>query len=968
MAQLVVAVAGAAIGSAFGAPGIGFAIGSAIGGALFAPSVQGPRLQDLKATALEYGAVVPLVYGHPRVPGIVAWSSEKIEVKESEGKGGPSATSYTYKQHILYKLSCNECDGVRKIWKDGKLIWTKADDATDESIANSADVDDWESIEFFTGDSAQDPWTVYEAAVGVGLAPAMRGQFTVGITGLSLGSSGYAPQLTFELARNGTVTQSQDGLFFDAPFTLDGSDVGPSPAATQTDTAGPGTSISYSGGLATFTRTNSDSVNSIYGGTKLEPSLTTYSQVTVEARGVTINAYNALSGSASGGRFLIVDQGASSDQYSFGFYCDGGAPTLYASVIYTPSGSSTTNFGLAPTSANYKIVRDGYTNTVNWYVDDVLVKTVSGSATYKPGRLFIGLANVASYNQSVTSMSVSRVMSYWDDYVEVDTTRVSATPDSLQFVLEDLSLRCGLEEGYTDASACSGIDVHALAVTQVTPARTVIEGTLMPAYNFSCYEDDGLVYVLRGGSSIASPAYDDLGAVEGEPGGNPLPIVDRTDLETPAQVAITSSNILNDYQTDTKYSDRLIGPATGVSKIELALGLTPQEGKRIADIQLRRATLARRQIGPVGLTRYWSKLRPTDLVTFTDADGRTYLGFVTKITDSGPVRTLDLEYEDASVWVSTALADESSASSGTVTAVELTSAEYIDMPILRDSDNDAGAYVAVAPATTVGSWPGCSILRGLDDTAYLKLLDVTDRAIVGVTTTALGAWDGIYASDEKNTVTVTLNAAASSYTDDAIINGTAPLWLIGDEYLYARTATLVTGTTYTLSGLYRARRGSASGASTHAIGDRVVLMRTTGLRRLPMENGQLGVEFSYKAVTFGKATTTATEDLFTDNGVGLKPFAPVHLVANSAGGGTYAVTWTRRTRLSCRFTGSLGINTPLGETTESYAVDVWNGSTVTSTQTVTSAAATVTASAGNTVRVYQLSSIVGRGFVAEIVL
>ena len=968
MAQLVVAVAGAAVGSFFGAPQIGFAIGSAIGGALFAPKPPGPKLQDLKATAVEYGATLPLIYGHPRVGGAIIWSSDKIPVKGGGGggKGGPSApATITYKQNVLYKLSANPCDGVRKIFDAGKLIWTMADDATDEDIINSANTDEWEAIEIFSGADDQLPWSVYEAAVGVGRAPANRGQLTVGITGLSLGQSGYPRQLTFEIARSGTVVQSEVGLFIDAPFDSGPDDFGPAPAASTSQSSTDGT-LSY-GGSILLEADPGDPVDLIYSGSKLESG--PFSIITSELRGVSVVSFIDISGSESGQYFFRIDTGPASNLFEFAFLMNGsGIPQVRAIYRLSGSGSfvSTTIGDFVP--GDYKIVRDGSTGNALWIINDSVVHTVGGfGSVFNPGRVLLRCGQFSG-TRAVTAWSADRLLTYTDTFVEADITRVAANPDSLQYVLEDLSLRCGLEDGYTDASACADIEVEALAITQVTPARNVIESILFPAYSATCFEDDGLTYVLRGGTSVATLTYDDLGATEGDPSGDPLPIVDRTDIEVPAQYAITSSDIYNDYQNQTSYSDILSGSNSGVATGELAIGLTPQAAKRVADIKIRQAYLARRQIGPVGLTKEWSKLRPTDLVTFTGSDGSTFLGFITKITDSGPVRTVELELDDASVWVSTALADNTDNSSTIVRKVELTEALYLDIPILRDADNDAGAYVAVAPESTTGRWPGCAIDRGLSDTGYVEQLQIDSRTVIGVTTTILGDWDGLYVTDNKNTVTVTLSGAASSYTDEAIINGTAPYWVIGDEVVYVRTATLVTGTTYTLSGIYRARRGTEYATGAHEVGERVALMQTSGVRRLPFENGQLGVEFSFKAVTFGKNRESADEVLFANMGVGLKPFAPVDLAASDNGDGTYDVTWLRRTRLSTRFTGPLGINAPLGETTEAYAVDVFDGVDVTSTQTVATNAATVTAMPGDTVRVYQLSSIVGRGFVAEIEL
>lgn len=203
MAQLVLGVAGAVVGSAFGMPGIGWAIGSAIGGAL-APTQKsyGPRLSDLKVTTVEYGSPIPIIEGHPRISGTVAWCSDKIEVENttSQGKGGGAeSTSYTYKVNILILLADNEILGIRRIWSTGKLVWSIADDSDEETIEASEETTSWDAMRVYTGAMDQLPDPVYEAAVGLGSAPAYRGRGYVFFEGLNLGSSGQLPNLTFEV-------------------------------------------------------------------------------------------------------------------------------------------------------------------------------------------------------------------------------------------------------------------------------------------------------------------------------------------------------------------------------------------------------------------------------------------------------------------------------------------------------------------------------------------------------------------------------------------------------------------------------------------------------------------------------------------------------------------------------------------------------------------------------------------------
>ncbi len=221
MAQLVIAAAGAAIGSAI-APGvvalgmtgggIGWMVGSLIG-STFAPTqkAEGPRLGDLTVGGSSYGAVIPYIEGHPRIAGQVIYASTKREIATTRresgkgGGGGSQVTTYTYEVDVLILLTDCEIDGVRRVFSGGDLVYTAAEDATHSSLVSSYNTPQWTRMTVYGGGSSQLPDPDYEAAVGTANAPAYRGRGTVFIKSLQLGQSGQLPNLTFEVVRNGVT-------------------------------------------------------------------------------------------------------------------------------------------------------------------------------------------------------------------------------------------------------------------------------------------------------------------------------------------------------------------------------------------------------------------------------------------------------------------------------------------------------------------------------------------------------------------------------------------------------------------------------------------------------------------------------------------------------------------------------------------------------------------------------------------
>jgi hypothetical protein len=181
---------------------------------------------------------------------------------------------------------------------------------------------------------------------------------------------------------------------------------------------------------------------------------------------------------------------------------------------------------------------------------------------------------------------------------------------------------------------------------------------------------------------------------------------------------------------------------------------------------------------------------------------------------------------------------------------------------------------------------------------------------------------------------------------------------------------LVSTGIYDLSMLLRGRAGTEHATNDHEASESIVqVVSTQGIVKATELVSDIGSEYFYKGVTVGRSADSADAESFTSTGAALKPYAVVDLRKEDAGGGDWTITWRRRSRLSTRFLGPLSSSVPLGEESESYVVTVHDGSDVLQdTQTVSTNEATVTASAGYTVTVYQVSASVGRGYPAELTI
>ena len=989
MAQLVIAAAGAWIGGAV-APGViafgvtgaqaGWIVGSLIGSA-FAPAQKsaGPRLADLSVGTSAYGTPIPYVIGTPRVAGQIVWASKKREIatttSQGKGGGGSEYTSYTYDMDMLLLLSDNVVTGVSRIWSNGKLVYNKAATADVATLAASDAAPTWKRITFYSGAAAQLPDPTYEAAVGVGNAPAYRGRSSVFIEALHLGSSGQVPNLTFELATSSTLGGA------DTIFLLKGS------AGTTTDSSPYATALTVGAGTPT-----QDATNQLFGADTIK--------LTINDR---INITNDL--------YFSGKLGTSDFCFEMWYY-----PTAINATIFFVGGviqASIDSAGRFTFNAVFGTSSTGISsiNPLSLNVWHHLAVVRRGSP-YNEMRLYVdGSSQGATYVYPTDAVGVSPGFNFLlgynagfsppGNYADMRWTRSSPvytanfTPPTarlqplvlttvygvanvtVQAAVTSLCLRAGLSAAQFDTSALSAITtpVRAMAISQVSTVRGALE-TLAACYFFEAVLRDKIYFVPRAGAAVATLLYTDIGwSLNGAQSLDPLPLQLGNELELPARVPLTFWNVNADYQTDTQWSDRQLSGQVNTSAVQVPLGFTETEGKQIADARLT-DMLGSLLTTSIGVNTSWTRLEPTDVILVTGADGSVYRMRITRRAEADGIITLDLVLDDASAFTQLGLTVGGTASQTVVVALPNTTLVLLDIPILRDVDDHAGLYVAVTGSNT--SWHSAGLFQSLDNTSYTLNTTLSSQAVMGTCTSTLGDWTGGNIFDGAATLNVNVGAGAlASYTTDDVLTGIAPAYLVGSEIVFARTATLVSTGIYTLSNFLRGRRGTEWASTGHLAGERFVALTTSGLRVITLEAADLGRLRYYKTASAGQQLSAVTAQSITPAGVGLECFSPVDARVDRSAS-DHLISWKRRTRLSTRLVGALSINAPLGEVSESYQVDIFAssaaataGTPVLRTIAATTATCTYTSAqratdgTGSTViymRVYQMSANVGRGY------
>lgn len=538
-----------------------------------------------------------------------------------------------------------------------------------------------------------------------------------------------------------------------------------------------------------------------------------------------------------------------------------------------------------------------------------------------------------------------------------------------------------LGTGDIDVTGLVGDVVPGYAISGQGSRRAALE-PLMLSYNVdACLEDNKIVFVKEGGAYSETLVEADLSAHEtGEDMPEPLLVGIDHELELPCQVSVTYPNPSNKYEQSTQYSRRLVSSSQKVLTVDLSIVFTDDIAAVVAERILYKAWTSRFKYQFTTGIEY-AYLSPTDVI-YVQQGGNQYRLRVEKTGYGSPGLIPFEAVEDNPL-------DLDSYATGAPNLVTTETVRYngptrlylIDCPMLRDVDNDAGFYLAACGYVT--SWAGCNVFRSTDSgVSYLSFTGLFEPVVSGVAVTALPSGPTTV-MDEGNTVDVIIFNAEDLYSDTEanVLNG-YNVALLGDddrwEVIQWVTGTLIDAATnkYRLSRLIRGRRGTEWAIGLHQVNDKFILLSENYsiMRRNP-GTADLNLERLYRAVTVGDSNiNSAVPQSFTNSGVSLKPYSPVHIKGARDGSGNLTLTWIRRTRVGGEWRDYS--DAPLGEDSEAYEVDIMSGVTVKrtitglSSETASYTAAQQVTDFGSTqssihVHVYQVSATLGRGYVGE---
>jgi len=525
--------------------------------------------------------------------------------------------------------------------------------------------------------------------------------------------------------------------------------------------------------------------------------------------------------------------------------------------------------------------------------------------------------------------------------------------------------------------------VRGFKTAGLKPIRTAIE-TLMAGYHFDVV-DSGyqLRCVARGQSSVMTIDYEDLDC---RPAGSaPSPALSTTfemAKQLPKRVDIGFLDADRNYNKNVQPSiERLASQAVSIESYDLAIVFTVDEAAQLANHEIDRKWTERQRFNTFTLPQTYQALESADVITIP-APEATYEIKLTEVNHlaDGRVQCQGV-VNDAAIHVQNAVGGQGVLGDTVVKYAGASIMHLLDIPLIRDEDDKPGFAGALSGKTS--SWPGGSITRSVDSgQTWKSVQSFRGPVTAGICRGSLPVNDGAVI-DRVNTLTVDFYSSdmlISSITQEQMLTGMnwAAYGVPGRmELIQFANATLNADGSYTLDTFVRGAKGTEQYTGTHVDGDVFVFLSDADAAFIAANISDIGAERLYKGLTSGKNIDSVQETAFTYLGVNKKPLSPVQLDGSIDGSDNWDLTWLRRSRLSSSWWTN-GVEAPIGEDSESYEIDIMNGATVVRTLTSTTPAVQYTSAnqvtdwGSNqttlTLRVYQMSAIVGRGYVAEITL
>ena len=532
-----------------------------------------------------------------------------------------------------------------------------------------------------------------------------------------------------------------------------------------------------------------------------------------------------------------------------------------------------------------------------------------------------------------------------------------------------------------------GLNPDQVSTAQLTdPVRGYVIGTyangigaiqpLALAYFFDVCEVWGSLRMQPRGTSLMGFIPDgDLGAHDPEEMPREKirwPRVSETQMPHMAHFGFLDP--ARDYQENTQQSQRLSGNAEANVAFSAPLVLDVDKGKQVTDKLLWEAWTSQ-QKAETGFTDRWICLEPGRAYLIGNARQRDRVKVIRKVRGVNGVNLVDLRRDRKESYQSTAAGTPAVVPPNVLSLPGDTTFQLMDIPILREADDDAGFYWELSGE--LPGWRGGTMWRSLDDAEFAVMAQEGDEAVMG-TISGTPPAGPTHIWDYATVITVTLDVSSdelSSVTPEQALAGANICWIGNSdghegELLVFQTATMVGPGVYELTNLLRGVMGTEYAVGLHGAAERFVLIRSKALGRNDFGSGDWNKDRYYKATSVFQELADAPASIaFQNTGEGKRPYSVCHVSGERDGSNNLTVRFQRRTRIPAPGLGNGPA--PIGEASLAFEADVFDGADIvrtltSSTEEFSYSAAEQTADGltpGDPVDldIYQISDVRGRG-------
>lgn len=649
--------------------------------------------------------------------------------------------------------------------------------------------------------------------------------------------------------------------------------------------------------------------------------------------------------------------------------------TNQPNVFYDPK-SSESAYPYYSSGLKDDLIQRNYIEVmVSYWRDNAPTSTVYGDKMILPENMFVWTWDARPYPAYPSRTDV------WSDGANYRTGhwlngRVGQS--TLAELIQELCTYVGFGPSDIDTTGLTGNNsvIKGYVIDNIMSPRDMIS-PLTTAYLFDGFESEGKIkFTQRLDTLFEDVDSDDFISDDDNIGGYSITRTQETELPRAAKVSFLDED--NAYQKASVPGLKLVGGSKDTAEINLPVVLDQSYARALADVILQESWAARERLEidlPPSMVRY----DPGDGIRVTIGSRTLYVRF-NRVT-RGPHIKAELSTCEPSIYD---VLDFSGRGSTTqdIPVFGRAKVYFLDIPLVTGQEDRpwaprlAGYMNPFPSAINVNR-----VLSGGTTEVLSQILkpSVTGRTFNDVYSGPAGKYD------RGNTIVVDLNNVndtLTSVTQDEMLSGLNVAAIQnadgGWEIFQYKDVVLLSPGRYSLSWLLRGQLGSETEMRNFvATGAPVVFLNSELLYVLNLPNDQKSLTFEYK---YGAAELDIGDPLYvtetkTFQSIGLMPYAPTRLRARRDGtGGDIMIMWQRRTR----FGGDdLDLDeVPLNEEVEKYDLEIYNGVTLvrsvlgltTKSYLYTSAMQVTDFGTNQTsvkIRVYQLSTSVGRGRMAE---